>query len=182
MNSSIKTRAKSGSRRCATSGDFKSAAIRRSASRSSAGVSARMTPRLPESTSGFTTQGNGIDTSSRSTRSRGTTWKRGTGKPAARSRSRLCALLRAAATEPTGLCGRPSFSEVSAATNAVWSSTPMIARGWRAPTLRANSAAARSGSRMASAIVPSARWWHTSDAAITSTSSLCAAATKSSLR
>src|SRR5437870_2359190 len=145
-NSSISTRSRSGSRRCATSGERSRAATRRKAERRPPASSARITPRLPESTSGFTTLGYGARWSSASRSvpesSRGTTSKRGTGTPAWRRRARLNALLRAAATASDGLCGSRSLAAASAATCAVRSSTPTTASGLLSRTPRASSSAA----------------------------------------
>ncbi len=147
-----------------------------------------MTPRLPESTSGFTTQGYVAQRASSAapSRSRGTTSKRGTGNPAARSRSRESCLLRAAATASGGLWGRPSRSAASAATSAVRSSTPTTAAGPSGATARASSSAAAPASRnltvSGESSQPAASWWQTSLTGTTSTPSFCAAARKSSLR
>ena len=84
----------SGSRSACTSRDCSSAATRSRAARRSAGVSARITPRLPESTSGLMTHGNGTPPrSSRRHRRSDRHANHGTGRPAAASRSRARRLL-----------------------------------------------------------------------------------------
>ena len=78
------------------SGACSSARSRWNAATSSDLESTRITPRLPESSSGLTTHGNAR--SSASAAGSAEMWagtNDGTGRPASRSRSRLCSLLRA---------------------------------------------------------------------------------------
>ena len=95
---------------------------------SSAGSSARITPRLPDNIVGFTTQGKrvaaAIVAGSSDRRHRR---KAGDGTPAAANRQRIRCLSRAASAASGALCGRPSTRLARAASSVPESSTPTMA-------------------------------------------------------
>ena len=122
--------------------------MRRQATPKEIGSSARITPRLPESPSGFSTQGYGTFAAGPSgPPASGKEWNQGTGRPAAESDSRWASLLAVRRAAAGGFLGNPSRSAASAAMTAVPSSTgttPAIG-SWAAS--RAISPAASSGLR-----------------------------------
>ena len=118
-------------------------AAARTPRRSSPASSTRMTPRLPDSASGLTTQGN-VDACERARGSsvdRGCERTHGTGRPAARKRSRVSRLFRAAAAASGGCPGRPSASA---------DTRPQSPSADRQPRARRRSAVRRAASRIAS--------------------------------
>ena len=131
--------------------------------------SARITPRLAESPTGFTTQGkptaesaSGPDTSA----------KRGCDTSARPSAWRIACLSRVALTAAGGLCGKPSRSPQAAATSTPWSSTATTAssgaRAWRATTASVAAATSESGTTTARSPMSSASACASSDPTTTS--------------
>ncbi len=108
---------------------------------------ARMTPRLAESASGLSTQGNFTPRAARKGSSLSAMRrKRGIGTPAAARHWRIWNLSRAAVTAATALVRRPSRSAMAAAATVVRSSTPTTARSGRRALSSATLVAAPSGS------------------------------------
>ena len=90
--------------------------------------SARITPWLPESDNGLTTQGSPIVRVAVATSAPGaSSTKRGWGTSASASAWRMAALSRVRATAAGGLCTSPKRSAATAAAITPWSSTPTIA-------------------------------------------------------
>ena len=170
-----------------TAGSPSSARSRSNAATNPASSSARITPRLPESDSGFTTHGSGASRATvRGSASIGATIHGGEGTPPAASRSRSSDLSRVAATASTLLYGRPSRWDARAATSVPPSSTATIAsRGHSAANVSIASAAASGSPRGSATVAPgrndstAERW---SEPTTTSTSSSAAAAMKSGAR
>ncbi len=163
------------------------AAMRAKAATKPASSSARITPRLADSTSGLSTQGY----RTRRAASRGSTSTRnevkdGAGTPARASCSRMQSLSRVAATAATGLARSPSARPIAAPATVVRSSTGTTASsGRRAAYARISAtAAARSSNgkvRRESGNSPDITFGR-SEATTRSTSSRAAASMKSSVR
>src|SRR5216683_1218865 len=124
------------SRKTPTSGLRKSFRIRSNACTNSSGVSARITPRLPESASGLSTQGKVISaetTSGRGFECEGNLLKAGTLSPASRNRSRERYLSRQMSVASGGCPRKPSLWQARAPVDVGRSPMETIAsRGWDA--------------------------------------------------
>ena len=99
-----------------------------------AGSSARMTPRLPDSTSGLTTHGNGTSSRPPTSTPIDTVRDQGPGRPASRMRSRNSRLSRLARAPSTWCHGTPRRSATSAATTTGRSPTAMTPSSLRCPS------------------------------------------------
>src|SRR5262245_40778749 len=150
-------------------------------------VLARMTPRLAERLSGFSTHGNSTPRAASTGFSLSAMRrKRGTGTPAAARHCRIWYLSRAAATAAGALARSPSRSAMAAAAAAVTSSTPTTAASGRCLVHSTTRWAASVGSLKSRVSRPSGASASSvlgfSEAQTRSTPSVCAASTKSSVR
>jgi hypothetical protein len=122
--------------------------MRAQAAANDAGSSARMTPRLAEKMSGFSTQGYVTSRAGPSAPpSSGKDQKRGTGTRASRSAPRIASLFAARRAAAGGLCGSPSRSAASAAITAVGSLAGTMPRTGRCRAASAICSAACAGRR-----------------------------------
>ncbi len=145
--------------------------------------SARITPRLADNPTGFTTHGYPMSGSASGSVA---TAKAGCGTSAAASAARIDALSRVAATASGGLCGNPSRSPAIAATSTPWSSTATTAsigaRASRATITSAAVVASERGTITARSPMSAASACSCSDPTTTSTPRCAAARTKSGAR
>src|SRR6267378_2376471 len=117
--------------------------MRRNATTNCSVVLVRMTPRLADRVSGFSTQGNATPRAASTGFSPSAMRrKRGTGRPAAARHWRIWNLSRAAATAAGALARSPSRSAMAAAAAAVTSSTPTTAASGRSALHSATARAA----------------------------------------
>ncbi len=154
MNVSTSTTAVSGSRSARMSGWASSRLTRAQARWSAVGVSARMTPRLPESATGLTTTGPRSLHAARSC-SDAITPKSGTGRPASRNRCRVRSLLRLACAAACECHGRRRASATAAASVAGRSPTARTPSSGLASAKAAMASTASAGSWKRTAIARS---------------------------
>src|SRR5262252_3728325 len=175
------------SRSTPTSGVRSSARIRSKARTNSSAVSARIMPRLAESASGLSTQGDGSPTASAASRRRGSasTGKRekpGTLSPACRRRSRERYLSRQASAASGGWDNRPSKRPARAAQGVGRSPIQTSAATGLVRAYSAMLCAPASGSSKRSGKAPSchgsSKTWQRSVAKTTASPSFSAASTK----
>src|SRR2546425_345285 len=170
-----------------TSGVPSSARMRPKAWTNSSAVSARITPRLAESASGLSTQGDASPTAPAASRRRGSasTGKRekpGTLSPARRRRSRERYLSRQASAASGGWDNRPSARQARAAEGVGRSPIETSAATGLVPAYSAILCAPASGSSKRTGRAPSchgsSRTWQRSVAKTTASPSFSAASTK----
>ena len=153
----------------------------------SSGLSARITPRLPDNDVAFTTHGRPTAWAAAAASSPGPTrrWG-GCTSPAPAMATRMVALSLVAATAAGGLWRRPRRSAaVAAATTPCSSTATMPATGerrWSASIASAAAAGSASGTTRARSPIARAMACACSEPTTTSTSSAAAAATKSGAR